>query len=235
MPKMPKSESRIIKAFIMTLMPILSLTFTFTFIGCSKKEKKESPKEKISVSEVKSTEMAKIPAGSFVMGSSEGTELETPERKGATEEFWIDKYEYPNYAGALPLTKVTWYEAQAKCVGAGKRLCTEMEWEKACRGLNAHVYSYGDSYDFRKCRTSLSWNEGAAKTGSHSECKSEYGVYDMNGNVYEWTSGFDIESREVRGGFWSSDASNSRCSNRIFFHPTYAEVNIGFRCCKSAS
>lgn len=203
-------------------------------VGCSKGEKQDRSKTKISVSTVKESETIKISAGSFVMGSSDGTELETPERKVATDEFWIDKYEYPNQAGVLPLTKVTWYEAQAKCAESGKRLCTEIEWEKACRGSSGHIYSYGNDYDPRKCRSGLTWNEGPARSGSYLGCKSEYGVYDMNGNVLEWTSGQDIESRETRGGYWLDSSFNSRCSHRLFFHPTYAEVNIGFRCCKSA-
>ena len=166
------------------------------------------------------------------MGTDDGTELEAPARPVTTRTYWIDKYEYPNVIGEKPLVNVTWYEAQEKCTMLGKRLCTEREWEKACRGPEHWLYPYGSTYSVERCRTEREWQEGAVPIGS-TNCMSGYGVADMSGNVQEWTLGESIEERAVRGGFWQSGSYQSRCSTRIFFHPTYKDETIGFRCCKS--
>jgi len=185
--------------------------------------------------EVGSAGIVKIPAGSFVMGSDSGTELEAPERLVTTAEYWIDKFEYPNILGEMPLVNITWHEAREKCLEQGKDLPTERQWEKACRGSDGFVYPYGNEYDKRKCRTEVSWNDGPAVSGTYRDCVSGYGVYDMSGNVAEWTLGESVEERAVRGGYWQRTGFYTRCSHRIFFHPTYSAPNIGFRCVKSSS
>ena len=169
------------------------------------------------------------------MGSDTATELESPARSVTTEEYWIDKFEYPNVLGELPLVNVTWYEARKRCLEQGKDLCTERQWEKACRGPESFVYPYGNVYDKNKCRAEAPWQDGPAAAGAYQDSASGYGVYDMSGNVAEWTLGESIEERAVRGGFWQSTDFYTRCPNRMFFHPTYAAPNIGFRCVKSVS
>ncbi|HIE27700.1 TPA: hypothetical protein EYP66_10475 [Candidatus Poribacteria bacterium] len=209
----------------------LIILIIFTFADCRgrKDDKVQKPK-----AEVGSAGMVKIPAGVFKMGSDSGTELEAPERLVTTEEYWIDKFEYPNILGEIPLVNVTWYEAREKCLEQGKDLPTERQWEKACRGPQGFVYPYGDEYDKRKCRSEVPWNEGPSVSGTYRDCVSGYGVYDMSGNVAEWTLGESVEERAVRGGYWQRIGFYTRCSHRIFFHPTYSAPNIGFRCVKSA-
>jgi len=217
---------------IQSIKIVFFILIIFTILACNDKGKKPEPGDgNINVG---SAGMIKIPAGVFTMGSDAGTELESPARPVTTEEYYIDKFEYPNVLGEQPLGSITWFEAQAKCQEVGKRLCTAREWEKACRGQEGFVYPYGNIYDKDKCRTEVSWQDGAASSGSYPECVSGYGVYDMSGNLLEWTTEKSIEGYATRGGFWQSTTFQSRCSYKglFFFHPTYREVNIGFRCCK---
>ncbi|MFQ6043960.1 MAG: hypothetical protein ACE5PV_24165, partial [Candidatus Poribacteria bacterium] len=82
-----------LRAFNNVLKITLIILITFTFSGCRgrKNDKVREPK-----AEVESAGMVRIPAGVFKMGSDSGTELEAPERLVTTEEYWIDKFEYPN-------------------------------------------------------------------------------------------------------------------------------------------
>jgi formylglycine-generating enzyme required for sulfatase activity len=213
----------------------LIIITVFVFFAChgKKDDKKEKTGAEAPQITIGSAEMVKIPAGPFKMGSdSDIDELEAPERLVTTGEYWIDKFEYPSVLGEMPLTNVTWYKARDLCRKQGKDLPTERQWEKACRGPEGYIYPYGNTYDKRKSRTDLSWRDGPAVSGAYPESVSGYGVYDMSGNVWEWTLGEDIEGRAVRGGFWQSTDFESRCSNRMFFHPTYPAPNIGFRCVK---
>ena len=211
----------------------LKITFIiltiFTLVDCRDRKNHKIQKPR---AEIASAGTVRIPAGAFVMGSNSGTEIEAPEKLVTTEEYWIDKFEYPNILGEMPLVNVTWHEAREKCLEQGKDLPTERQWEKACRGPDGFVYPYGDEYDKRKCRSEVSWNDGPAASGTYRDCISGYGVYDMSGNVAEWTLGESVEERAVRGGYWQRIGFYTRCSHRMFFHPTYAAPNIGFRCVK---
>ncbi len=216
---------------IQSIKIALVVLIVFTIFACNDKGKKGKAEDrKIDVG---SAGMINIPAGAFTMGSDTGTELDAPARLVTTGEFYIDKFEYPNVLGEQPLVNITWLEAQAKCAEVGKSLCTARQWEKACRGPEGFVYPYGNTYYKDKCRTEVSWQDGASVSGAYPECASGYGVYDMSGNVYEWTREESIEERATRGGFWQNVDFQSRCSSKLFFHPTYSTSNIGFRCCKN--
>src|SRR6266542_838792 len=60
--------------------------------------------------------------------------------------FYIDEFAYPNEVGAIPKTGMTRDEASGLCAAQGKRLCTELEWERACKGPANTTYEYGESY-----------------------------------------------------------------------------------------
>ena len=102
--------------------------------------------------------------------------------------FYIDLLPYPNEPGAIPTTNVTRDEAEQLCTAKGKRLCTELEWERACKGPENATYEYGDAYRAAACGTGVSPEEAARRpSGEHAGCKSGFGVADMHGGVWEWT------------------------------------------------
>src|SRR5262245_58636344 len=60
--------------------------------------------------------------------------------------FYIDELPWPNEVGAIPMTNVSREDAAKLCAQKDKRLCTELEWERACKGPNNAFYEYGDDY-----------------------------------------------------------------------------------------
>jgi formylglycine-generating enzyme required for sulfatase activity len=147
--------------------------------------------------------------------------------------FCIDKYEYPNVLGADPVVEKTWYEAHELCKSKGKRLCTEYEWEHACRGKYNFLYPYGNQYQSGKCNTE---GRKAKRAGDFVDCHGKSMIYDMSGNINEWTgSNWDanISNKVIRGGGWFSGQKESRCTLRFSNRQNTRAKPIGFRCCKS--
>jgi formylglycine-generating enzyme required for sulfatase activity len=153
-----------------------------------------------------------------------------------------------------PVTNVSWDSAQDFCQWASVRLLTEAEWEKAARGArlgNARVYPWGDEIPQAPCA-----NYGQdVKTHSTTPVDqypvgaSPYGVFDMAGNVWEWTSSVltdypyrmddgreDVTSRAHRvlrgGSFYSPSESYIRCASRSSSYPQRRRDHIGFRVAK---
>ena len=225
----------------------LIILITFTFAGC--RGRKDDKVQKPQV-EIGAAGMVRIPAGVFKMGSDAGTELEAPERLVTTEEYWIDKFEYPNILGEMPLVNVTWHQAREKCLEQGKDLPTERQWEKACRGPNGLAYPYGDEYDQQKCYVDYAGESSPIQSGYHRDCISSFGVYDMSGNVWEWTADWydadyykdriyedprgpdEGDYKVLRGGAWYSGKVSSRCSVRYVGFPDASKDGSGGRCCK---
>ena len=176
--------------------------------------------------------MVTIASGSFTMGSD--YPYDNNEKMNQKHgNFCIDAYEYPNRMGEMPLAEVSWTTAQKKCEMQGKRLCTEIEWERACRGKFNFIYPYGNNYYKKKCVT----NKGKPKKiGSNVDCHSGELVYDMSGNVNEWTGDnwdANLANKVIRGGGHKADKRNSRCTLRYSNAPETISIAIGFRCCKS--
>ena len=148
---------------------------------------------------------------------------------------FIDRYEYPNQRGVLPLTHVDFSAASDLCKGAGKRLCTEEEWEQACSGPRHQRYPFGDGENASACAVQGGLNKGPLKSGSVSTCTSPFGAMDMNGNVAEWTATSlkpGAPQMIVRGGSWESDLAHASCQSRDYFMPGQGGARtIGFRCC----
>ncbi len=87
-----------------------------------------------------------------------------------------------------PVTNISWYEAEAFAKYVGKRLPTEAEWEKAARGTDGKVYPWGNEFDKAKLNCSEARIEKTTPVVKYVQGRSEYGCFDMAGNVWEWTA-----------------------------------------------
>ena len=153
--------------------------------------------------------------------------------------FLIDRFEFPNRvknkdgSPVLPSAKVTWSAAAEACASVGKRLCTEEEWEKACKGPENTIYSYSDVYDEEMCGNGV---EEIHHLGQNEACISGYGVADMSGNLSEWTAsqpGTKSDRSVVKGGLRNNNQSGSRCAYRTDESQNFSRSTLGFRCCLS--
>ncbi len=137
-----------------------------------------------------------------------------------------------------PMNCVDWNDAATFCGWAGKRLPTEEQWEYAARGTDGRVYPWGNQAPSAQ----LCWNRdtGTCAVGSLPSGASPFGLLDMAGNVWEWTSsGYSTGYRASRaphvfvsrGGGWdSASPSGVRAANRGGGDPTIREFFLGFRC-----
>jgi len=187
--------------------------------------------------------MVTIPAGEFIMGSDVGRADERPAHLVFLDAFELDRYEvtnaqyrrfllatggrpprywtdlnYPAGQADYPVVGVSWGDANTYCRWADKRLPTEAEWEKACRGTEGRVYPWGRTWEPARANVDAAgWNFGgptqdsAAGTvwdaawarltlpsssngptlrpvGSYLDGASPYGILDMVGNASEWVA-----------------------------------------------
>lgn len=224
-------------------------------------------------------ELVKIPAGNLLMGSNDGLENEKPVHKVFLQAFEMGKYEvtFDEYAvfvrgasGSIPNDQgwgrerrpaihVSWDDAQAyvkwlsKETGDTFRLPTEAEWEYAARGGNMANWSFGnDDGEVALYGNSNNADDKfkyTAPVGSY--LPNHYGLYDMHGNVWEWTSDCwhenykgapnDGSSRSsekecklkvLRGGSWVNGATQLRSSHRYWNYASNGDNNVGFRVVK---
>ncbi|MBN2362479.1 MAG: SUMF1/EgtB/PvdO family nonheme iron enzyme [Deltaproteobacteria bacterium] len=184
--------------------------------------------------------MALIPAGAFQMGSApndpmrnfEERRLESVDVSG----FCIDYYEYPNGKTAPPKVGVTWFQAKALCEARGKRLCSEEEWEKACKGPRNARFPYGNAWDPVICNTEdAEGNDHPLDVAvNFARCRSGYGIINMSGNAAEWTSSSfspGMKDRVHKGGAANRPNWAARCANRGNLAPSEQGELLGFRCC----
>ncbi|MBI3208773.1 MAG: formylglycine-generating enzyme family protein [Candidatus Solibacter usitatus] len=146
-----------------------------------------------------------------------------------------------------PVAAVSWDDAMAYAKWAGKRLPTEAEWERACRGLTEGAkYSWGERRPTNKDARFTA--NGPADVGMCAA--NSFGLFDMSGNVWEWT--LDYYSRDyyasapqrnpkgpekgmyrvLRGGSWADVEKFLTCAYRSWARPAERSPNIGFRCVK---
>jgi sulfatase modifying factor 1 len=183
--------------------------------------------------------MVWIPPGALVAGTPLGSLPRAADAEMAGEQvimkgFFISIYPYPDEEAAIPLANVTLDQARALCEEREQRLCTELEWERACKGPDNHVYEYGDRYRADVCGTG--GEPRMLPVGLRVACRSDFGVRDMHGSLWEWTSsawgrGLRDNLVAVRGGNAPSGEAVGRCANGVPRSPAVKAASVGFRCC----
>jgi len=210
-------------------------------------------------------EMRLVPAGAFLFGSDAP---DSPNRAQSVTlpAFYIDASEVSNrgygaYCDAtghprpsnpefftrpeLPVTGITFDEAQAFAQWAGKRLPSEQEWEKAARGIDGRTYPWGNE--------TMTAPDALQPVDALPERKSPYGILNMAGNAWEWTTtSFPVTSREIEdmkrvlevptvSSRWYSIKGGSFSPHQEGFFRSYMRRGwpanqtspfIGFRCVK---
>jgi sulfatase modifying factor 1 len=162
-------------------------------------------------------------------------------------------------ANVFPQAYISAAQASRACAASGKRLCAPVEWRKACAGPDASTFGYGTERVSGRCndegrspmlelypQVAQSWNlvgmtemndprlnqlDGTlAPTGAHSGCTNGYGVFDMVGNLHEWTND---PNGTFQGGYYLDTHKNGDgCTYRTVAHEfTYHDYSTGFRCC----
>lgn len=167
------------------------------------------------IEEINGIEMVLVPAGCFMMGSTENQiddaltacndeigncAREWFENEGPAHEvcfakpFWIDLTEVTNgYYGSSgrfsgvdrPRETIDWFDASDFCENRGGRLPTEAEWEYAARGTDALIYPWGNSWNNVNA---VFGADSTADVGSKPVGASWVGALDMSGNVWEWVA-----------------------------------------------
>jgi formylglycine-generating enzyme required for sulfatase activity len=228
-----------------------------------------------SLSEVLDRSMVYIPAGDFLMGSGSGRDNEQPQRQVYLDAYEIDRYEvvneqyyrfvfatgrrpprywngsdYPPGQADMPVVGVGWLDADAYCAWVGKRLPTEAEWEKACRGTDGRIYPWGDTWHPDRANVGLPFVEPQSgmwdkawtflqadsedselpslrPVGSYPEGASQYGLMDMAGNASEW-----VLDWYNWNGYWEMPTRNpigleppwNRCLRGSSWYVPYGDV-----------
>lgn len=234
----------------------------------------------VTASGAEPEDMVLIPQGEFTMGSNAHGD-ETPHQV-VLDAYAIDTYEVSNadyrafmkatqYAAPAywddprlnkpdqPVVGVNWYDANAYCEWAGKRLPTEAEWEHAAEGPHGSHFPWG--HDIEPTRANYGQHVGkTTPVDSYPDGVSRFGVYNMAGNVFEWVSdwysptyfqaspaynpqgpsdGFNFAKqgpvKVLKGGSWLAPQTSLHTSHRFWNQPennSYG-VGLGFRCAKS--
>jgi serine/threonine protein kinase/formylglycine-generating enzyme required for sulfatase activity len=148
-----------------------------------------------------------------------GTSWRNPQGPGSSHSDWPDH----------PVVHVSWRDADEYCRIQGKRLPTEAEWEYAARGVDRRVFPWGDTWEETKANWYRTDEPELSPVGSLPEGATPDGLYDLAGNVWEWTSTSAYVGHYLKGGSWRE---GNPTYLRAAAHLDYGETNgdIGFRC-----
>jgi toxoflavin biosynthesis protein ToxD len=168
---------------------------------------------------------------------------------------WVG-FRYPDTLDNHPVVGVSKKDAEAYInwinglSGKHYRLPTEEEWEYACRGNDGRIFPWGNIFDPWRCNTSESERKGTTAVDYYSPSgNSPFGVMDMVGNVWEWTSSIfrpyphlpneglgDPTTRPnyvIRGGSWYYSRKLARSAAREAMQAEHASAQLGFRLAQS--
>lgn len=218
--------------------------------------------------------MVLVSGGSFEMGRNDGDEYERPAHAVSVKPFYIDVHEVtcaqyakfvaaekhappPTWQGGvydpanalLPVTGVSWDDAQAYARWAGGRLPTEEEWEFAARGTDGRLYPWGRAWQPNAANAAQTSAGRMVPVGSYSGGASPSGALDMVGNAWEWTASNlkaypggslplapEADLRVIRGNYWNGKATQATTTFRRGY-PARGEdyKNTGFRCARDVA
>jgi sulfatase modifying factor 1 len=271
------------------LLPALCLCFCVPFAGQTAQNTFRSEEDGMSLIPAGEYWMGRVHSFPlYEWGMMQRDRLDDkPAHRLHIDAFYIDKYEvinlqyrafvaktkrrppwhwpegsFANRDERLPVTNVTWADADAYCKWAGKRLLTEAEWEKAARGgLDRQLFSWGNSGIKRAneageptatgLNAHLRMASGPAPVGSYPP--NGYGLHDMTGNVWEWVSDWYLRDyysispdenprgpdagnyKVIRGAGWSDpEEETALVSYRNYTRPEQSSSTVGFRCARDA-
>jgi len=178
-------------------------------------------------------ELVDIPGGAFNAGSVPAEPGRLPELEPRTHSvelgpFRIDRLPYPNDPAQNFVTGVSRDDAKRHCAARQARLCTELEWERACKGPASDRFGSGPTWD-------------PACASRASACSSGFDVLGMGTTLREWVisdvippDGKTPRRAVVRGAASSDPPSSHRCARRAGVDPELAAPDLGFRCCQGA-
>lgn len=198
------------KKHLMRLSPLL---LGLLFSACTSNQTPDAASQEISKAD--GMPLVYIPAGEFLMGSTDSDPDAAPDEKPQhtvyVDAFWIDQTEVTNdmYMQCVnaqmcslpvipgselinkpnqPVQGVAWTQAHDYCNWVGRRLPTEAEWEKAARGTDGRLFPWGNSPATEELANFDFHSNGFTDVSSFPAGASPYGVMDLAGNVWEWTA-----------------------------------------------
>ncbi len=193
---------------------------------------------------------------SLVEMAADGSELPWPPCGAIGEGHSLRAVSRPN---VFPQAYISGAQAARACGASRKRLCAPVEWRKACMGPEGTTFGYGSERIPGRCnddghspmlalypKVAISWRlvgmtemndprldqlaGTVAATGSHEGCTNGYGVFDMVGNLHEWTN--DPNGTFQGGYYLDTHRNGDGCTYRTVAHEfTYHDYSTGFRCC----
>jgi serine/threonine-protein kinase len=215
--------------------------------------------------------MVFVPGGEFAMGIDTGSLSERPAHTVAVSPFFIDKHEvtneeygkfvratnrpapagwvngvYPAGAARKPVTGVSWDDANAYALWAGKRLPTEEEWEFAARGKDGRRFPWGNQWGSGVANADVTarGHHHVSNVGAHPKGPSPFGALDMVGNAWEWTASNLVaypggqlsapthdDHKVIRGGSYKDTREQANATFRKCYPMKGGDYSdIGFRC-----
>ncbi|MFN0119990.1 MAG: SUMF1/EgtB/PvdO family nonheme iron enzyme [Blastocatellia bacterium] len=209
--------------------------------------------------------MVYVPGGVYQMGRADGDQYESPPHQVTVGPFFMDQTEITNQqyqefinqtghpapahwtGGRIPegqerwpVVHVSWNDALRYAQWAGKQLPTEEQWEFAARGRDGRLYPWGMTWQSGAANVRETAQDQPVEAGLIRAGVSPFGLYDMSGNVWEWTASEPFsyssgkllfpDNRVIRGGAFNAQRDRATTTYRSFLNPGKGYPRVGFRC-----